>query len=286
MKHCYNNRIASWNKKFIFLLKYKDTYKHANVPQNYVVDDIKLGMWVKTQRQSYRKGKLSQDQIEKLNTVGFNYNIRIKDDKKKWADKYSLLLKYKHQYGDCDVPVSYVYKDIKLGMWVNQQRKSYEKNLLSEDRIKKLEDLGFTWDLHEKTWNKYFNLLNNYKNIKGNICVPQHYEVDNIKLGRWVTTQRQLLKNNLLSQKRIDRLNSIGFQWETQNETWDSFYEILRQYKYNHGNCNVPRVYIEGKVNLGNWVSNQRQAYKMNKLSQERIVKLQSIGFKLELRNA
>ena len=59
---------------------------------------------------------------------------------------------------------------------------------------------------------------------------------------------------------------------------WDERFEELKKFKAKHGHCNVPQK----QGSLGVWVSNQRQAYKTNKvlgLGLSGIQKLDDLGF-------
>ena len=67
----------------------------------------------------------------------------------------------------------------RLGIWVMRQRQEYKKFLansedssLTEDRIKKLDDVGFIWDHHEDAFNFRFMELIEYKEKYGNCAVP------------------------------------------------------------------------------------------------------------------
>ena len=44
----------------------------------------------------------------------------------------------------------------KLGRWVSWQRDLKKKNNLDEERMKKLDDIGFVWDKHEADWQMNF----------------------------------------------------------------------------------------------------------------------------------
>ena len=68
----------------------------------------------------------------------------------------------------------------------------------------------------------------------------------------------------------------IGFNWTPYSNDWDSKYEELVLYHNENGHCNVPVRHEQ----LGNWVNRQRQQYKLEKLSAERIRRLEEIGFK------
>ena len=62
---------------------------------------------------------------------------------------------------------------------------------------------------------------------------------------------------------------------------WEAKFKKLKEYKKKKGHCNVPRSHLE----LGNWVNTQRslykheKRYKEKKLSEERINRLNKIGF-------
>ena len=52
--------------------------------------------------------------------------------------------------------------------------------------------------------------------------------------------------------------------WE---ELWDWPYRKLKEYRDEHGDCDVPK----SQGPLGNWVTKQRHNYKNEMLSQERV---------------
>eukprot|EP00957_Ditylum_brightwellii_P069559 5283132-Ditylum_brightwellii.AAC.1 len=59
--------------------------------------------------------------------------------------------------------------------------------------------------------------------------------------------------------------------------SWEQRFDELCTCKEQNGHCNVSR-YDEQNKSLGKWVHNQRQLYKKNTLSSDRIQKLDSIG--------
>ena len=63
---------------------------------------------------------------------------------------------------------------------------------------------------------------------------------------------------------------------DNKNEIiWLRRYDELAKYKAKHGDTNVP----QSQGSLGNWVKTQHQAYKKDRLSLERIEKLEGLGF-------
>jgi hypothetical protein len=81
-----------------------------------------------------------------------------------------------------------------------------------------------------------------YKDKFGHVDVPQQYndDVAHPKLGTWVHSQRQRFeKYKRSAPERIDKLNSIGFNWKcgpqrinlSDEDAWDSAFARLLVYK-------------------------------------------------------
>ena len=100
-----------------------------------------------------------------------------------------------------------------LGSWAGWQRKNYQKEILSTDRIKRLEDVGFVWDSLESQWKEMFTMLKEYKDKHGDCYVPRQW-AENKQLGGWVLTQRTSYSDGILSKDRIKCIERIGFGWD------------------------------------------------------------------------
>ena len=70
-----------------------------------------------------------------------------------WRTHYDDLATYKAEHGDCNVP-RYYEANKSLGRWVNTQRTAYRNNKLSEERVRKLTEIGFVWGLQKKNYNE------------------------------------------------------------------------------------------------------------------------------------
>jgi len=149
----------------------------------------------------------------------------------KWEQMFEKLLEYEKQFGNTLVPNRY-RADPSLGAWVSTQRRQYkaiqtgkcESSTMSQERIRRLEAIGFVWktaDPRHVPWEDRFNELLAFKEKYGHVQVPIGFE-DNVKLANWVSTQRQEAKlrrqgrPSRLTQERIDMLDDIGFVWEAQ----------------------------------------------------------------------
>lgn len=98
---------------------------------------------------------------------------------------------------------------------------------------------------HDSKWEIMFSRLLIYKEKHGNCLVPNRYKEDT-KLGSWVSTQRRQYKAfetgkinaTTLPQDRIDRLEAIGFVWETSDPRrveWDIRYKQLCEFRRKYG---------------------------------------------------
>ena len=90
--------------------------------------------------------------------------------------------------------------------------------------------------------------------------------------------QRQQKKNGILSSDKIQKLEAIGFSWNRIEGYWYQMYQALQEYKQIHGDCNVPAKYTDNPK-LGRWVGTQRHLKKKDRLSHDKIQKLEAMGF-------
>ncbi len=197
---------AVWEENFLLLNSFKKVNGHCNVPAIYFENQT-LATWVSVQRRAFKKGLLSLMQLEKLNSIGFVWDILSAV----WEENFLLLNSFKEANGHCNVPARYLENQI-LATWICTQRYDYKKHRMSQDRINKLNSIGFIWDLIDKSWENSFFKLCKFKEINGHCNVPKRYANDP-SLARWVMTQRKSYKDGKLSEKRIKKLNEICFQW-------------------------------------------------------------------------
>ena len=193
-----------------------------------------------------------------------------------WDELYGKLVAYKAQHGDCNVPRTFK-QDRPLADWVSHQRKFKTKGHLPPERIQRLEALGFDWDPLTARWEEIYARLVAYKAQHGDCKVPREWKQDQ-PLVNWVATQRTLKVKGRLYSARIQRLNTLGFDWGLLTAQWEEMYARLVAYKAQHGDCKVPRESIQDRP-LGRWVTIQRTLKVKGHLHSERIQRLEALGF-------
>jgi len=281
----YNNKkLEKWNEMFQRLQEFrKDHNGSCDVPRPYE-QDLRLGNWVHSQRQNYKKGLLAKEQRDQLDAVGFQWILRLTGDYQ-WNAMFQKLRAYQRTHqGSSNVPQQY-HSDPTLGYWVQTQRKYYKIDQLAKSRHDRLEALGFQWKIEMKDyWSEMFERLRAYQRDHDGCCnVPGKYRPDP-KLGNWVVTQRQRYRTGQLSKDRRKKLEAIGFQWtarehrETTFENqWKAMFQKLQAYQKEHGGKEY-KEYIQDRT-LRHWVSTQRKNYKKGTLTKCRHDKLVAIGF-------
>ncbi|XGZ09555.1 Helicase associated domain protein [Peribacillus sp. RS7] len=260
---------ASWNEKYDMLVKFKEKHGHCMVPHTFK-EVSGLYSWVVNQRTHYSQGTLSPERMERLKVIDFAWN---KYDYE-WDMFYKELVEYKNEFGDCLVPSNYP-KNERLAQWMTRQRTLQKKGDLSADKIAALDKLGFPWDALEEKWNSKYQKLYAYQLEYGNCIVPPTYDKE---LNDWVKKQRKAFHSGMLDEDKKEKLDQLNFSWSPLEETWNANYISLSEYKKVHGDCNVPARYKENPQ-LSTWVSDQRKSYKRETLPQEKIEKLEALGF-------
>jgi hypothetical protein len=184
---------------------------------------------------------------------------------------------YKTAHGNCEVPIAANKEDPALVVWVSRQRGKRET--LRAGYKKKLDELGFVW--YKDNWDKMYKLLVEYHRNHGHSSVPQRHKINGTALGSWVSKQRRFGKGETLAVDRVTQLDRLDFDWESNIETlerqWKEMFGKLKRYKLENGNTRVPHYYKDRA--LGNWVQRQRIWYKKDLLRQDRIEKLDEVGF-------
>ena len=141
---------AKWEKAYALAAAYYEENGNLNIPRSYVTAaGERLGQWVASQQWAYPKGKLTDEQVERLNRIGMYWGNR---NDRQWNEGYQEAKRYFDAHGDLNVPAEYVSPGgYNLGNWVKRQRYTRhnpEKScaVLTEERIAKLDAIGMRWE--------------------------------------------------------------------------------------------------------------------------------------------
>ena len=263
----WNKYLDTWNQYFDALKIFKEREGNCLVPQLHMECGLSLGKWVAGQRQG--EIQCSPERFKKLNSVGFIWN----QNEYIWELGFSALIKFHAQHRHCNIPSAELIDGHKLGQWVVTQRAA--KNQMDPLRLEKLNELDFCWDLKAANWASTYILLLKFFEREKHSSVPDNHIEDNIKLGSWVSRQRQV--KSTLSVSQLKKLNEINFNWDPLNEKWEASFQELVNFKERVGHCLVKAKHVENGINLGQWIGIQRR--NKNNLSTDKLERLNQIGF-------
>ncbi len=213
---------GAWEDRYQELIEFKEKHGHCNVPFEYK-EVLKLGAFVNAMRSHKTAGTLSQERIELLERIGFEWTVKEVINIDKWEERYLQLLYFEEENGHCNVPHDYS-DNPQLGRWVSQQRQRRKSGKLLPEREKMLEEIGFKWAIIDlggvkqtEVWDLRYNQLLEFKQQHGHCKVPHHFP-ENSQLGKWVSSQRQKRRQNKLKPERERLLEEIGFFWSASPE--------------------------------------------------------------------
>ena len=256
-----------WEEAFTALQEFRKREGHCQVPRSYTANGLKLGSWVKWQRN--QKAQLTPSRAKRLRILGFSWDPL----EQQWEEAFTALQEFRKREGHCQVPQSYIANGLKLGLWARLQRKKKAK--LTPERVTRLSALGYIWDPQGEQWEEGFAALQEFKKREGHCRAPYDYVVDGVKLGRWVSIQR--VRKDRMSKDRMSRLISIRFCWDARTARWEDGFKALLNFKKQEGHCKVAQNYFVDGVKLGWWVTTQRRT--KHQLSPNKIKRLNAIGF-------
>ena len=136
---------AKWAFMYKLAAEYQKEYGNLNIPQNYTTsDDQALGIWLQTQRNNYRDGKLKPERIKLLEDIGINWHLK---QCYSWEEMYILAAEYYKTNGNLAIPRSYKAPNgANLGTWLSSQRQKYRQGKLTKEKTLALENIGVVWD--------------------------------------------------------------------------------------------------------------------------------------------
>ena len=145
------DRYKDWfNPFYEKLIEYKENH---NGSFDGVTQDKEIGGRVKDVRQAYKGNgnhKLTQEMIDKLNAIGFDWGKDKEKIEGQWfIPFYEKLIEYKKIYGD----FAGVRGDKEIGVRVNGVRQAYKGKgslKLTQEMIDKLNAIGFPWEARAK----------------------------------------------------------------------------------------------------------------------------------------
>eukprot|EP00977_Amphora_coffeiformis_P008236 scaffold1850_cov170-Amphora_coffeaeformis.AAC.5 len=231
--------------RFLELVEFKADHGHTDVPR----DGSILGLWAVAQRSQYKNKELPPRRIKVLAAIGFNFNpnedVMALEQRYFQSQIYDLVV-YRAQHGNCQVP-----KDgSRLSRWIGSLRTQFKRGEVSEDRVKLLNSLDFEWKRTQtlvpkkKKNHPYSDVVND--------TTPTH------QVGEGGDPPRRAPRD-------LGGVRAVAYA-EKIVQKWEEKFQQLVKYKEEHGTKQRVQYHY-------------RNAGKKSSMTDERIAKLEGIGF-------
>ncbi|WP_445725593.1 Helicase associated domain protein [Flavobacterium sp.] len=306
-----------WWSSFEKLVDYHKKHGNCDVPAKYS-EDRPFGTWVVTQRRNLKINNISQDRIDLLNELNFKWKGRGGVFEKFIERLEEFKSKYGHtmvQTGSEDFP--------KLAKWTNRYRTILNNGVVKEDgsvkhsagtltkqQINKLFELGFKKSAGRLDWEGHYNELKTYFEQHGHSSPKQS---DDLDLYHWCYRVRE--KQDDLTKNKKELLEKINFNFKSKkslgklgskrketkknkkntiveptinsiNKKIDDLWMVnlykLEDYYKSNNTFHIPN-YKKDLMPLRSWLQYQKNIFKKNKLDNNKIKLLKSIGFSFDL---
>ena len=126
----------------------KSKYGHLKITANN--SEPQLARWVIKIRHRTGKKKLAPKKLALLEAIGFLWVEDLQQlENEEWNAKFTWLVGFKAKYGHFRANRR-DRKYYKLANWVQLQRTNESKRILTADRKRRLDEIGFLWSLDLK----------------------------------------------------------------------------------------------------------------------------------------
>lgn len=271
-----------WDKSYKLLAVYQKQTGNVEPPATYVDKEtsIRLGQWLRRQKELYTAGELRQDRVDKLESLGIRLNIEDS-----WEIRYQLAKAYSEAHGgSLNVPYDYVVNGVWLNKWLNEQKligEGKRKKKLTDDQRSRLEAIGMVFGVSnsEKMWEMHYQAVKRFVHDTGSTDIPKDLkDTDGVSLSIWVKRQLKKAYTEELSVDKTEKLKALGFVLE-QNAPFEDGYAHAKAYFEQNGNLGMPTGYVcSDGYGLYAWISNVKQKQKKGKLTAEQVQRLEAIG--------
>lgn len=271
----FNTNDDLWN---YYIDRIQNFYKDHGYRNPTESEDMELCIFCRVQRRRKSDGKLSQEKIDLLNNINFIWESS--DNSIKFNQRLEQLKEYISIYGDTRVPSR--FPDFNnLGEWVKLMRTKKRKGSLPQCKIDALNALGFCWNPKDDAADSLIDEIIQYtlaKKDSNNVVASK-------SLGDAMTRIRIKYTNNELSDEIIQKLESVGFDWNPVKNTWNKRLNQLKEYneKFNTFKVSTKKDFSDAD-GLQAWLNRQRAIYKKGTYPIEKIKELESIGFSFDVK--
>jgi hypothetical protein len=209
--HKIDARGMHWDEQFGYLNAFRKSNKDEwPIAREEFPKGNRLGLWVWRQRQAFAAGTLPKKRRAQLEKIHFPFELPDS-----WETHLASLRAYRAKHpGRWPKAREEFPKGNRLGLWCHLQRCAHKAGKLDAERVASLDKVGFQWSVKEVSWNRFFELLKEYKRANpAKWPVLQATALKDRRLIAWCSIQRGKQRAGRLTADQIGRLDKLGFRW-------------------------------------------------------------------------
>ena len=259
-------------------------------------DGYKLGGWISNCKSKYRTGKLAKKHITHFEKLGIQLE---KSDP--WEERYQEVKAYLEANGITYIPIGTIGESgYDLYSWVTDQRKFDKSGTLSEDRKKKLVEIGYPF-LHDKSardenlkqkWLNKANTVLEYVQSHDPDELTDDTEYSGIRIMHWLKNQQSRLNTGKITDsgqaELLQRILQLSLYAKSSH--WEKMYESAVQYFAEHGEItSIPHDYEVSDGNLKAWIKHETRIVRgivSSDRTPEQLEKLAKIGITPDMKSS
>lgn len=202
-----------WNQQYEEVKEY--ILSHKKTPTQKSNED--LYGWLTVQRSKFRNNKLTEKELKDLTVLGIDLDP-VSTRENNWETKFDALVKFRQKSTDKWPSALGDEIEKRLYEWCQTQRQVFagtakNRKALSQERIDKLNQIGFHWshdELINKNWKANFQNLKEFITQNNTVAIPAYVNGKQHSLYAWLRKQKKAIEKNRLSQDKINRLSELG----------------------------------------------------------------------------
>jgi superfamily II DNA or RNA helicase len=197
-------RDAAWSETFNLLTTWVAA-NGADVPVGLVIDTVRVGAWVVTQRGEHQAGRLPEHRAGMLARLG----VLDSPFDRRWAARLSQLRAFHTTHGHALLPPGHPAYN-----WLYHQRTAHQAGRLPPERVRAMADLGVVEpvdDDQQAGWESGLAALGRFVDKFGHARVPEHFTTrDELLLDTWLAKQVDAHRSGALPPEHAAALRRIG----------------------------------------------------------------------------
>ena len=241
---------SKWDAYYNELLFYYKSNLHCNVEYfvgRYRIVDNEIRDWLLEQRRLYRRNKLTQDKVQKLEKIGIIWDFKEHqwdENWYEWDEMFQQLVRHKKRCGD----LTPAYRPLRA--WLRNMTLAMIRGTLESHKERLLKCIGVEKELYNKL-------------KKEDSDSPQNYK-------RGATNKRSDNNKLLPTSKKEYKVDETD-----QPKSWEVNYERLKNWWENHQNY----FFSHMEQDVKRWAKDQCCKRRNGTLTEEQISLLNQINF-------